>query len=98
MRQMHMTFVALSVIALMFSTAAVKADLSSPLYVKAKALQNSEQCSDRAVAVLNEYVQADGHWLAANPEIHSRIQRVIGYCASHGFRATGVGSSSPKLP
>jgi hypothetical protein len=98
MRQLYVTFVALNVTALMIPTAAVKADLSSPLYVKAKALQNSEQCSDRTVAALNDYVQADGHWLASNSEIHSRIQRVIGYCTSHGFRATGVGSSAPKLP
>jgi hypothetical protein len=98
MRQMYMTFVALNVTALMLPTAAVKADLFSPLYIKAKALQNSEQCSDRAVAVLNDYIQADRLWLASNPEIHSRIQRVIGYCTSHGFRATGVGSSAPKLP
>ena len=98
MRQMYMTFVALNVVALTLPTASVRADLSSPLYIKAKTLQNSEQCSDRAVAGLNEYVQADGRWLAANPEVYSRIQRVIGYCASHGFRATGVGSTAPPLP
>ena len=98
MRQMYMAFVGLSAAALVLPTGDIKADLSSQLYVKAKALQNSEQCSDRAMQLLSDYVQADSLWLASNPEIYSRIQRVTAYCTSHGFHATGLGSSAPKLP
>ncbi len=75
------------------------ADLSSPVYLKAKESYEESGCAE-SPSLLKEYMESDELFLNSNPEIKRKIETVLEYCDAVGpiFTVTGAKGSLPQLP